>query len=285
MGLAAAIAVAQAIALCLGTKYGLAYHLWDIRPQNIPMAFKMMATGIVLSYLAAALCKISVCMGYLKLFPLETNRRFCYMMMIYSGLFGITAFFMSIFVCTPVALTWNDPFSPKRNIVAISVCRIIWLLPVARTSIDFLYSQSRNIIAASVETNLGIICGCLPLVKAFLTHFSRISGPTIRHSTTAKGGGNAYQPQESSSRKHYYSRSRTDLAFNFTCPSRKDSNGYELRAVDSSCDTDERRLVTDIEVVPVPRTIKAHEFVVRTSPLNYENSVTGVADSPCENAR
>lgn len=41
IGLAAVIAVAQTIVICLGTKYGIAYHLWDIRPDNLSTGFKV----------------------------------------------------------------------------------------------------------------------------------------------------------------------------------------------------------------------------------------------------
>ncbi|KAF4305035.1 hypothetical protein GTA08_BOTSDO07354 [Botryosphaeria dothidea] len=58
------------------------------------------------------LTKISVCTGYLWLFPGKKNKIFCYAMIGYSILYGVALFFAHVFQCNPVSVFWKEPFDP-----------------------------------------------------------------------------------------------------------------------------------------------------------------------------
>lgn len=101
MGLAAATAVAHTVVTCVGTRHGLGYHLWDVAPaEEIPTGFKYTFTSILLFHPIAAATKISVCFGYLRLFPGTGNLVFCWCMVAYSAMWGVASFFAVLFMCT-----------------------------------------------------------------------------------------------------------------------------------------------------------------------------------------
>lgn len=74
--------------------------MWDVPPRQIPAGFKWTFTSILLSHPISALTKISVCLGYLRLFPGNANLWFCWSMITYSALWGIASFFAILFMCT-----------------------------------------------------------------------------------------------------------------------------------------------------------------------------------------
>lgn len=55
---------------------------------------------VLLFYPITTLTKISVCIGYLGLFPGKKNRLFCYVMIGYSSMYGVALFFAHVFQCT-----------------------------------------------------------------------------------------------------------------------------------------------------------------------------------------
>lgn len=100
MGLAATTAIGHTIVTCLGTRHGIGYHIWDVDPEKIPTGFKYTFTSILLFHPISALTKISVCCGYLRLFPDTGNLYFCWIMIAYSAMWGIASFFSVLFMCT-----------------------------------------------------------------------------------------------------------------------------------------------------------------------------------------
>ncbi|OMP81782.1 hypothetical protein BK809_0006090 [Diplodia seriata] len=265
MGLAAATAVGHTLVTCAGTAHGIGFHLWDVHPDSIPAGFKYTFTSILLFHPVSALTKMSVCLGYLRLFPGTGNLVFCWAAIAYSAMWGVASFFAVLFMCTPINLFWNQPFSIQRDCVdvltllvataalnslgdllvylwpikflfklqmplahrlglillfsfgcvvfAASICRIV-SLPPAMTSVDVLYNSSTLLLIASIEENVGIICGCLPCVKGTLAHFwPRIFRSTDHRSyspdnTPNSIGGGGGRHNNSSSRRnrrdHYH---------------------------------------------------------------------------------
>ncbi|KAL1640299.1 hypothetical protein SLS58_007115 [Diplodia intermedia] len=97
MGVAAATAVGHTLVTCAGTRHGIGAHLWDVDPAAIPAGFKYTFTSILLFHPVSALTKMSVCFGYLRLFPGTGNLVFCW----------------------PINLFWNQPFSIQRDCVDV----------------------------------------------------------------------------------------------------------------------------------------------------------------------
>ncbi|KAK7714896.1 hypothetical protein SLS57_006967 [Botryosphaeria dothidea] len=300
MGIAAVCAVAHTVITCLGTKHGhIGYHMWDVPPRQIPAGFKWTFTSILLFHPISALTKISVCLGYLRLFPGNANLWFCWSMITYSALWGIASFFAILFMCTPINLFWKQPFAIQRNCVdvltlliataalnslgdllvylwpvkflfklqmplkhrlglivlfsfgcivfAASVCRMVYL-PPSFQSIDILYSSASLLLIASIEETIGIICGCLPSVKSFLSHFfPRLFGSTVSRRTQTYVHTGAGRPSGYGDHSHNHS------AKVFSSSSRSGRGGrkgvgpltedYELEMGYGLGEMDERRLV------------------------------------------
>lgn len=100
MGVAAALSVAHTMTTCLGTRHGLGYHLADIQPTMIPLGFKWTLTSIIQFHPVSGLTKVSVCIGYLRLFPGNSNLWFCWAMIVYCALWGVGSTLAILFQCT-----------------------------------------------------------------------------------------------------------------------------------------------------------------------------------------
>ncbi|EOD49275.1 putative integral membrane protein [Neofusicoccum parvum UCRNP2] len=100
IGLAAATSIALMAVTSMATTKGTGYHLWDVEPAEISDGFRYTYWIVLLFYPITTLTKISVCIGYLGLFPGKKNRLFCYVMIGYSSMYGVALFFAHVFQCT-----------------------------------------------------------------------------------------------------------------------------------------------------------------------------------------
>ncbi|KAF4306359.1 putative integral membrane protein pth11 [Botryosphaeria dothidea] len=129
---------------------------------------------------------------------------------------------------------------------AASVCRMVYL-PPSFQSIDILYSSASLLLIASIEETVGIICGCLPSVKSFLSHFfPRLFGSTVSRRTqtyvhTGAGRPSGYgDHSHNHSAKVFSSSSRNGRGRKGVGPLTED---YELEMGYGLGEMDERRLV------------------------------------------
>ncbi|GME23701.1 Integral membrane protein [Neofusicoccum parvum] len=117
IGLAAATSIALMAVTSMATTKGTGYHLWDVEPAEISDGFRYTYWIVLLFYPITTLTKISVCIGYLGLFPGKKNRLFCYVMIGYSSMYGVALFFAHVFQCTPISVFWNEPFDPGNGCI------------------------------------------------------------------------------------------------------------------------------------------------------------------------
>lgn len=74
---------------------------------------------------ASALCKLSIIWQYRRLFQVAWMRRTCNWLMIATALWGITLFFLDVFNCIPISLSWKRGVNEgclNRSIVQFVVC-------------------------------------------------------------------------------------------------------------------------------------------------------------------
>ncbi|KKY25969.1 putative integral membrane protein pth11 [Diplodia seriata] len=205
MGLAAATAVGHTLVTCAGTAHGIGFHLWDVDPDSIPAGFKPInlfwnqpfsiqrdcVDVLTLLVATAALNSLGDLLVYL--WPIKFLFKLQMPLAHRLGLILLFSFGCVVF--------------------AASICRIV-SLPPAMTSVDVLYNSSTLLLIASIEENVGIICGCLPCVKGTLAHFwPRIFRSTDHRSyspdnTPNSIGGGGGRHNNSSSRRnrrdHYH---------------------------------------------------------------------------------
>ncbi|OCL02858.1 hypothetical protein AOQ84DRAFT_252436, partial [Glonium stellatum] len=102
-----ALAVAMSISNCVATRYGTGYHIWDFKPQWVAPIGKTALITQVLFSPCVGLTKISVCLTYLRIFPSQKNRRFCYITIILSAAWAVAMFFANLFQCVPIQAYWD----------------------------------------------------------------------------------------------------------------------------------------------------------------------------------
>ncbi|KAF2398132.1 hypothetical protein EJ06DRAFT_523486 [Trichodelitschia bisporula] len=90
-----------------GTHFGGGYHLWDVKPQWVPIFRKIAMAGAILFNTLVVLPKISVCLTYLRLFPSRLNRYFCIILIVFMIGLCLSTDLVTIFQCRPVKSYWD----------------------------------------------------------------------------------------------------------------------------------------------------------------------------------
>jgi hypothetical protein len=63
---------------------------------------------------AVTLCKVSIVLTYLRIFPSKRDRMFCWSALVYLGLYGVIITFVIAFQCIPVNGYWDLSIQNKR---------------------------------------------------------------------------------------------------------------------------------------------------------------------------
>ncbi|KAH7304486.1 hypothetical protein BKA65DRAFT_521341 [Rhexocercosporidium sp. MPI-PUGE-AT-0058] len=116
MAVAVILAISISILGCVATRFGLGYHVWDIRPELIVTAAKIEMVPDALIPLSMSLAKVSICLGYLRLFPTHANKIFCYVAITYLLCWGIGVALSLIFSCSPIQSHWDSTITDKSCI-------------------------------------------------------------------------------------------------------------------------------------------------------------------------
>ncbi|KAL5114678.1 hypothetical protein ACEQ8H_007411 [Pleosporales sp. CAS-2024a] len=108
-------------------KYGLGQHEKHVKPEMFTPYSKMNYAADLLFPAACSLTKISLCLTYLRLFPDNTARNFCFAMMTFVIMFSLASFFMSLFQCTPIRGYWDLTVAQKcidMHVALISIASV-----------------------------------------------------------------------------------------------------------------------------------------------------------------
>ncbi|GME65467.1 Integral membrane protein [Neofusicoccum parvum] len=211
MGVAAATAVAHTVVTCVGTRHGIGYHMWDVRPASIPEGFKWTFTSILMFHPISALTKISVCFGPVNLFwnqPFSITRNCSNVLALLEATAALNSLGDLLVYLWPAKFLFKlqMPLKHRLGLITLfsfgcivftaSICRMVYL-PPAFASIDILYDSAILLLIASIEETVAIICGCLPSSKSFLSHhFPRLFGSTAaRSSRAARSHADRYHPR------------------------------------------------------------------------------------------
>ncbi|OCK73749.1 hypothetical protein K432DRAFT_339882 [Lepidopterella palustris CBS 459.81] len=116
MAIAAVVALSMGIQCAITTRYGNGHHLYDVKPEwVIPYGQLTLAVNSMFPT-AVSLTKISLCLTYLRLFPSQTNRWFCYAVITYLTLWCIAITLTNVLQCIPVASYYDPSITHKRCI-------------------------------------------------------------------------------------------------------------------------------------------------------------------------
>jgi hypothetical protein len=86
------------------SKYVQHYHFLY---QRCLISRQYFFVGEVFYFALLGLCKISILLFYLRIFPSRTLQISCYVVIIYVTAFTVTIDFLAIFQCTPLSYNWE----------------------------------------------------------------------------------------------------------------------------------------------------------------------------------
>ncbi|OJD33166.1 uncharacterized protein BKCO1_3300027 [Diplodia corticola] len=191
LGVAAATAVAHTAVTCVGTRHGIGVHVWDLdldgdgdAAEVVRNGFRFVFASILLFHPVSALTKGERDRP-IDLFwnqPFNIQRDCVDVLTLLVATAALNSVGDLLVYLWPIKFLFKLQMPLKHRlglillfsfgciVFAASVCRIV-ALPPAMTSVDVLYNSSTLLLIASIEENMGIICGCLPCVKGALAHF------------------------------------------------------------------------------------------------------------------
>ncbi|KAF2876070.1 hypothetical protein BDV95DRAFT_216366 [Massariosphaeria phaeospora] len=117
VGLAAVVAAAGAVFLCLLPGDGLGKHLWTLSESSWTSYAKHIYFVNVMYISSTSLIKMAILMQYLRLFASQTQQRvariFARCLLGTTATWGLTFTCLALFSCNPVAKNWNAALPGK----------------------------------------------------------------------------------------------------------------------------------------------------------------------------
>ncbi|KAF1965814.1 hypothetical protein BU23DRAFT_397271, partial [Bimuria novae-zelandiae CBS 107.79] len=116
---------ANSISISVSTTPALAtgYHLWDVPPSLLqdvqPIASVAMSSHIMFVPITT-FTKVSILCTYLRIFPSDRNRYFCYFMLAFTAAWAVTTFCMTLFQCSPVEAFWRATDYPNAECMSFT---------------------------------------------------------------------------------------------------------------------------------------------------------------------
>ncbi|EKG14202.1 Transcription factor fungi [Macrophomina phaseolina MS6] len=108
----------------LGIQYGVGQHYWNFEWN--PFLGKSFFAYTLCWYVGTGLTKISVRLGYLRLFPGRANQWFCHATIAFSACLALGASIIAVFRCQPISDAWAKksthcaPYLPVQPIISAS---------------------------------------------------------------------------------------------------------------------------------------------------------------------
>ncbi|OCK81925.1 hypothetical protein K432DRAFT_350062 [Lepidopterella palustris CBS 459.81] len=101
---------------CIACKYGIGYHIWDIKPGWAVIFSKIAYSALIVLGPCVSLTKISICITYLRIFPSRANRIFCHSLIAFLVCWMLASVLAETFQCTPVGSYWDLNISNRKCI-------------------------------------------------------------------------------------------------------------------------------------------------------------------------
>ncbi|OTA05248.1 PTH11-like G-protein-coupled receptor [Trichoderma parareesei] len=202
----ALIVVALALSVCMTVAYngeagnGFGLHSDQINQEHKILAFKYFFAAQILYKVATCLTKSSLGMLYLRIFPGHKFRIAVITVVGVTVAYTFAAVLLTVFACKPIEKAWRKTL-PGVCVNSISICDIRleyrdghpdhraagqrdpttpaaageeavalrFVQPWCTTASDQTYYQAVSNSWTFVETNVGIVCACLPIVWVPIT--------------------------------------------------------------------------------------------------------------------
>ncbi|KAF2402717.1 hypothetical protein EJ06DRAFT_306901 [Trichodelitschia bisporula] len=114
MAASGVFATVQTMLSCVSTRYGMGVHAWNLHEGFITRVAKLAWWYTVLFTPTTTLSKVSIVLAYMKIFPTRTDRIFCYAMLVFLALCGISITIALVFQCIPVNSYWDISITENK---------------------------------------------------------------------------------------------------------------------------------------------------------------------------
>lgn len=133
--------------------YGFGRNIWDIKPNNIIKAIKVWLGGIfyeeqtnstqvffwdeLLYTTILSLCKVSMLMFYLRIFPSQNFRRICFLILGWVLTTMILFQLLTVFQCLPTSYNWNGWMGTYKNFKCLDLNSLTYSAASVNIAQDF----------------------------------------------------------------------------------------------------------------------------------------------------
>ncbi|KAL1604452.1 hypothetical protein SLS59_003644 [Nothophoma quercina] len=167
--------IGTTILVILATQnYGWDKHVWDMKLPELSTGRKASMAGQTLFVLASSTVKMSILVSYFRIAPEKSLFR-----KLVWGTFALVfaafvVFLVALWVQCILSLPWNQRiglivlFSVGGVIVVAGSFRAYWIHYTLFETYDATWEGYNIWIWTAIETNVGVICGCIPALKPLL---------------------------------------------------------------------------------------------------------------------
>ncbi|THY01204.1 hypothetical protein D6D03_05960 [Aureobasidium pullulans] len=214
------------IAVALGTpptvfsvllsKNGLGKDMWTLPLPNIENVLFYYYLGEIFYFASLTATKISILAFFLRVFPQQQFRKIIYGVIGICVAYGLSFVLATTFQCNPVPYSWkqlDSTYQGSCNNIHLqgwmsAICNIIIDLIILILPLKELYALQTSLKKklmvmvmfslgdyndaawwSTVEIHVGIICACLPSVRALFVSLGASSLGTTRAASRATGYG------------------------------------------------------------------------------------------------
>lgn len=112
---AAVLAIAMTVTMCIQVKYGMGRHQDSLTPHELLWSNVWFWASVWIYYLALAFAKLAILLQYLRIFPQEMFRKVSYALMAFITAYSLWTVFSAIFACRPINYFWLQNVDPDAN--------------------------------------------------------------------------------------------------------------------------------------------------------------------------
>ncbi len=115
---------------------GLGRDIWALPPQSITDFLFYFYLIMILYFTSVTLVKLCLLFFYLRIFPSQRVRHLLCGTVVFTGMFGVTFFFLVVFQCSPVRHFWQQ-WDGEHEGTCLDLSTIAWANSAFSIALDF----------------------------------------------------------------------------------------------------------------------------------------------------
>ncbi|RGP60405.1 hypothetical protein FLONG3_10871 [Fusarium longipes] len=178
---------------------------WDVPPEKLERVLKITWASMIPFFTTFYLCKASLLVVYLQLFPPFMNKRrmVLWAVVVYCVCAFIASICLQLFLCFPIERNWSvmDPEKVCDDWSLVTTFQVAWALhfigSLALFALPFLVLYKLNMrpkvkieLWSALDVYIGLIIACLPALRPYL----RRKGSKYSYGESARPTGSSAHP-------------------------------------------------------------------------------------------